>query len=238
MSGASRVRSGPLRAAHGEAADPDGSAADVRGTGPGSRGGRFPSWLAHAFTLGRIALLPLLFLAAEATRAAVGGGVPSGLPRTVALLLMALIAASDRADGYVARRSRRGPTRRGAFLDALADRLVQWSGVLYFCFLARPGFTPLPLWLPAVLLGRELVLVGGWMGRRRSGAVSFEHERHGKAATVVVFGLLLAVIAGAPERVVVVLSALAAGAVAWSTARYVARSPRSRRPPGRTRPSS
>ena len=189
---------------------------------------RIPVWLPDAITLARIALMPLFLLAAEATHAAVAGGAPLVLGGSRALLvaLFVAIGASDKLDGFLARRSGRPTTRRGALLDAGADRLVQWSGTGYFALRASPAFTPLPLWLPVLLVLRDTTLFGVWLGRARAKTVSVEHELHGKAATTAVFALVLAATAGAPAALVEGGALLVATLALYSTARYALRTRR------------
>jgi CDP-diacylglycerol--glycerol-3-phosphate 3-phosphatidyltransferase/cardiolipin synthase len=182
---------------------------------------RIPAWLPDALTLSRLALLPAFLIAAEAARAGAGRGEAPA--RGVALALMIAIAASDKLDGYFARRSARGPTRRGAILDAVSDRTVQWIGVLFLTFRAEPGFTPLPVWLPICLAAREVLLVATWLRTRGGRAPPVEHEMHGRIATVAMFGTLIAATAALPGAVVTTLAALAGGNVLYSALRYAGR---------------
>src|SRR5262245_66524749 len=69
------------------------------------------SW-ANAITVSRLLLSPLVFLAIQ--------GRPEG--SWLALALWIVLCASDAFDGWVARR--RGPSRSGAFLDPLADKVL------------------------------------------------------------------------------------------------------------------
>jgi CDP-diacylglycerol--glycerol-3-phosphate 3-phosphatidyltransferase/cardiolipin synthase len=185
--------------------------------------GRFPPGAADAVTLARIALMPVFLLAAEATNAAVAAGLPAGRHRALVLALLLAIGASDKLDGWLARRSGQPPTQRGAILDATSDRIVQWAGVLFFTLRASPAFTPLPVWLAAVLVARDTLLLAIWIRQRRTGTVSFEHEIHGKAATVAVFVALFAATASANRAVATAAAALAGAAVVYSTVHYAAR---------------
>jgi phosphatidylglycerophosphate synthase len=185
-------------------------------------GSRIPTWLPDLVTSTRIALAPVFLLAAEATRDASAAGLPSARLRVLTVLVLVAIAASDKLDGYLARRSGRGPTRHGAVLDAAADRLIQWSGAWFFALRAAPAFTPLPLWFPFALLARDATLVFVWLRLRRR-RTNFEHELHGKVATVLVVAMLIAVALGLPTAVVVPAATLAMGGVLYSTIRYAMR---------------
>jgi cardiolipin synthase len=72
-----------------------------------------------------------------------------------ALVLFVLAGASDGIDGYLARHYG-WHSRLGALLDPLADKLLLVSTYLALGWL---GF--LPLWLVALVLGRDLVIVVG-----------------------------------------------------------------------------
>jgi len=186
--------------------------------------GRFvPVWVPDAVTLTRIALTPIFLFTAEAARSAGQAGLPAGTLRTTAVVLLVTIALSDKLDGYLARRTGHPTTRRGAFLDAAADRLAQWSGAWYMALRAWPVFTALPLWFPLILLARDAVLLAVFFRRKGTREVSLEHDMHGKTSTVLVFLLLIGATAGAPPLVVTAGSALAGAAVLYSTARYAAR---------------
>ena len=192
----------------------------MTGAGPAAAG--VPAWLPDALTLSRLALLPAFVIAVEAARTAAAAGEESRA-RAAALGLMIVMAASDKLDGYVARRSARGPTPRGAILDAVSDRTVQWTGVLLLTFRAEPAFTPLPVWLPVCLAAREALLLVVWFRTRGGAAPSVEHELHGRIATVAMFGALLAATWALPRPVVELLAAVAAGSVIYSALRYAGR---------------
>ena len=208
--------------------EPEMSATRDEGGTSGQR--RFPSWAADVVTLSRVALMPVFLLAAEATNDAVAAGVPAGGRRVAVLALLLVIAASDKLDGWLARRTGKPPTRRGAILDAASDRLVQWAGVWFFTLRALPAFTPLPLWLAAVLVARDALLLGLWLLHRRTRSVSFEHEHHGKAATVTVFVALIAAVITRRADVATGAAALAAAAIVYSGVRYAFRIRRSGTP--------
>jgi CDP-diacylglycerol--glycerol-3-phosphate 3-phosphatidyltransferase/cardiolipin synthase len=178
-------------------------------------------------TSARIALIPVFVLVAEAARDSVSAGLPAARLQALTFALVLAIASSDKLDGYLARRSARGPTRRGAILDALADRLMQWTGAFFFAFRAEPAFTPIPLWLPLALAARDLFVLIVWVSRR-GGTTDYEHEVHGKVATALVFGLLLASAAGLTDRILVPASVLAVSAALYSTSRYAVRIRRAR----------
>jgi CDP-diacylglycerol--glycerol-3-phosphate 3-phosphatidyltransferase/cardiolipin synthase len=183
---------------------------------------RFAIW-ADAVTISRVLLLPVLILAAEAVHSAADAGGAGTGPRTLVLVLLLAIGASDKLDGWLARRSGAPPTKRGAILDAAADRLVQWAGVWYFTLRGAPAFTPLPIWLAGTLVLRDALLLAILLRQRRAKAASYEHELHGKAETVTIFLALLAPASGASTSVTLLAALVAGIAVMYSTLRYAAR---------------
>lgn len=74
-----------------------------------------------------------------------------------ALVLFAAAALSDGLDGWLAR-SRNEQTELGTFLDPLADKLLLITAILVFSV-----FGWIPLWLAVTLIGRDLVVVLGYM---------------------------------------------------------------------------
>ena len=75
-----------------------------------------------------------------------------------ALLLIGLAGLSDAVDGALARRFN-WTTAFGAVLDPIADKLV--LGVAFIVLAIQDHF---PLWLVAVIVGRDLVILAGVIG--------------------------------------------------------------------------
>lgn len=74
-----------------------------------------------------------------------------------ALLLFATAALSDGLDGWLARK-RNERTELGAFLDPLADKALLITAVVVLS-----AFGWIPLWLAVALIGRDLVIVLGYV---------------------------------------------------------------------------
>src|SRR5438094_6246230 len=130
--------------------------------------------LPNGLTVGRIAITPLIAILPFA---------PSTTPRLIAFLLFLFAAASDYADGVLAR-SRKQETTLGKLLDPLADKLLlvgtfipMWalmqsgSGVFSGSSFGTSDLTPrslpfltpwgdvtLPWWIVVIVLGRELAM--------------------------------------------------------------------------------
>lgn len=106
------------------------------------------AWLPNAITLARIALaLPLYWVLREERF-------------DLALVIAAVAGFSDGLDGWLAKRHG-WVTRLGAFLDPLADKLL-----LFACFLGLGVSEHLPLWLVALVIGRDAVILAGAIGYR------------------------------------------------------------------------
>ena len=167
----------------------------------------------------RLGLVPV-FVAVALNQA--DAGVTAGWTSPAFWLIVAA-GSSDMLDGYLARRW--GVTSRvGALLDAVADKSLQFTALVTITFLGRPLFTQLPLWLVSAVFVRDLTLLGGWLLLRRlDKPVSFEHESHGRIATVLVLGLVLVATLGVAEAILMPASAVAALAALLSAGAYLRR---------------
>ena len=170
----------------------------------------------------RLALIPVFVVLVYGVGEAAAAGSPTHRLRTAALATLLASGLTDLADGFLARRLGL-VTRFGAVLDAVADKVTQVSALVALTLAGPPGFPALPLWLLGAVLGRDLVLGTGWLLLRRHGRVPVEHELHGKAATVLVFAVLLTATLGMRAEVVLPLAALAAAASLLSAAGYALR---------------
>lgn len=72
-----------------------------------------------------------------------------------AILLFALTAASDAADGFLARRFH-WESELGGILDPIADKLLLTSVFITLSYLKL-----VPLWLMAAAVARDIIIVGG-----------------------------------------------------------------------------
>jgi CDP-diacylglycerol---glycerol-3-phosphate 3-phosphatidyltransferase len=121
----------------------------------------------NVVSIGRIALIPVVVLLVSADRAETSW---------LALLVFAVGAVSDLADGYLARRHSM-TTSVGAWLDPLSDKLF-----VIVPALALTVHEEFPWWATAVIVLRELaVSLLRWRLDQRS--VSMPASRAGKAKT-------------------------------------------------------
>jgi cardiolipin synthase len=100
-------------------------------------------WLPNAISLFRIALVgPILLLIVEGRY-------------DVALILFFVAGFSDGVDGYLAKRFD-WHTRLGALLDPIADKLLVAGTFLILVYTDH-----VPVWLAAIVILRDVVIVGG-----------------------------------------------------------------------------
>jgi cardiolipin synthase len=111
--------------------------------------------------------------------------------RVRALAAFAAAAATDVLDGLVARALRQ-PTRLGAFLDPIADKFLAACALFA---LAASG--QLPLWLPVLVVTRDLVqLLGAAILRTLHHAIPVAPTRIGKYATFALAVTVVLALAG------------------------------------------
>jgi len=108
---------------------------------------------ANGLTLGRLILGPVIFAVLMSGR----------LWLAFALFVVAMI--TDLCDGYLARRSN-SVTELGKLMDPLADKVL--VSLLLVAFW-RLGLRYVPLWMIAIVLGRELLILGCRTGVLKSG---------------------------------------------------------------------
>lgn len=100
-------------------------------------------WLPNAISLFRIALIaPVVYCILEGRFAG-------------ALTLFFVAGFSDGVDGYLAKRFS-WHTRLGALLDPIADKLLMAASYATLAWVAQ-----IPVWLAAVVILRDLVILGG-----------------------------------------------------------------------------
>ncbi len=98
----------------------------------------------------------------------------------VALWLALIAGLSDALDGWLARQFG-WRSRLGAFLDPAADKLLLMTSYLVLAIMHR-----LPWWLALLVLGRDLVILGGALGYRLLiGPFTAQPRRLAKMCTLV-----------------------------------------------------
>jgi cardiolipin synthase len=139
----------------------------------------------------------------------------------LSILLFALAAVSDAADGYLAKRFG-WQSELGGILDPLADKLLLVTGFISLGFLDL-----VPFWLVVAAVARDVIIVSGAAAYRAIiGPVEAHPSRVSKINTVCQAGYILAVVSGAkfgfpPGWVATWLGALVFVTVVVSGADYV-----------------
>jgi len=107
----------------------------------------------------------------------------------IALVIFALASVTDGLDGYLARRFS-WRSRFGAVADPLADKAL-----LITAYLVLTYTSVLPLWLFLLVLGRDLLIVGGALVYHYCiGRFDMEPSMPGKLNTLVQITVILGVI--------------------------------------------
>lgn len=180
-----------------------------------------PRWLPNLVTVVRLALIPAFIGLARQCQGAALAGQPEFHWRLAALGALLVMGASDVVDGFLARRYGLA-TQGGAVLDAVADKLAQVVGLLFFALARGPAFAAIPWWYIALLFGRDLVVLsGGIVLRVTRGGVRWEHRWHGKASSALIFGILVAITMGVPASVLLWALGASTMLVTLSTLDYV-----------------
>jgi CDP-diacylglycerol---glycerol-3-phosphate 3-phosphatidyltransferase len=126
--------------------------------------------LANAITIARILLIPVFLVLLLS-------GIPQPYGDIAAAAVFILAAATDKLDGYVARRNEQ-VTTLGQFLDPLADKLLIAAALIALVSQGR-----IAAWVAMLIIGREIAvsvlrIVGVSQG------VSIPADRYGKLKTV------------------------------------------------------
>ncbi len=126
--------------------------------------------LANAITIARILLIPVFLVLLLS-------GIPEPYGDIAAAAVFILAAATDKLDGYVARRSKQ-ITTLGQFLDPLADKLLIAAALIALVSQGRVA-----AWVATLIIVREIAvsvlrIVGVSQG------VSIPADKYGKLKTV------------------------------------------------------
>jgi CDP-diacylglycerol--glycerol-3-phosphate 3-phosphatidyltransferase len=126
--------------------------------------------LANIITIIRILLVPVFLVVLLS-------GLPEPYADIGAAIVFAVAAASDKLDGYIARKQH-SITALGQFLDPLADKLLIAAALIALVAQGR-----VPAWVAMVIIGREIaVTVLRSVGQ--SQGISIPADRWGKLKTV------------------------------------------------------
>lgn len=180
-----------------------------------------PPWVPNALTVLRIALVPAFLVHAHWCAESVAAGGSDAPHRFLSAAAFLAIGASDVADGWIARRWDL-TTQLGAALDAIADKFALVCALAFFALSRGEAFAHVPLWLVALVVGRDaLLFVGMTLVKRRHGRVDASHELHGKVTSLLLFALVLWVTLDLPRGVVLPASVVLGALTVLSAAGYV-----------------
>lgn len=133
-----------------------------------------------------------------------------------AVVVLAVAGATDWADGKIARALGQS-SRLGALLDPAADRLYIIATLV--AFVLRDV---VPLWMVAVLVGRELVLGAALLVLRAHGYPPLQVHYLGKAATfILLYAFPLLLLADGDGPVASAARPIAWALTAWGSALYL-----------------
>jgi cardiolipin synthase len=133
-----------------------------------------------------------------------------------AIVVLAVSGVTDWADGKLARALGQS-SRLGALLDPAADRLYIVATLI--AFVLRDV---VPLWVVAVLLGRELVLGATLLALRRAGWPPLQVHYLGKAATfLLLYAFPLLLLADGENPVAATAQPIAYALTVWGGVLYV-----------------
>jgi CDP-diacylglycerol--glycerol-3-phosphate 3-phosphatidyltransferase len=133
-----------------------------------------------------------------------------------AIVLLMLAGISDWADGKIARALNQR-SQLGTLLDPAADRLY-----IVATLVALALRDVIPLWLVALLVGREVVLAGVLLVLRRHGYPALQVHYLGKAATfILLYAFPLLLLADGESAVADIAQPLAWALTIWGTVLYL-----------------
>ena len=155
----------------------------------------------NKLTILRILLVPVCLLLA---------GYEYHIPAAV---VFALACITDTLDGYLARKNKL-ITNFGKFADPIADKILVLSMMIVLCHEHM-----LPVWLPVILVFRELLVDGLRMVAAEQGRV-VAAGWPGKIKTVCQMGLIVWVLALGPSTFTLIASIFVAALTLYSGVEY------------------
>lgn len=135
----------------------------------------------------RIALIPVFVATAVAYGQSIEHGEPVQWLRWAAILTFLIAGISDGIDGYIARHYKQ-TSSLGVILDPIADKSLMLSTILTLSLSRWSGgdedYAKFPIWFPAIVIGRDVILVvGALILRLIRGDVRVRPRWTGKVAT-------------------------------------------------------
>lgn len=161
-------------------------------------------YAANLLSLLRILLVPVIgYFLRQNTPQATG----------ISLALLVVAGITDGLDGYVARKFHQ-VSQTGLILDPLADKLLA-GGLVILLVLMRE----MPVWLAAVIVGRDLLIVGGGLLLLRGKKIVVPSNLTGKYAFAAIAVLLGSFIIRF-DFGITLLTPIVVGLSGWSLVNY------------------
>ncbi len=143
------------------------------------------------------------------------------LHRILAIVSFAMASVFDGVDGFIARRYNQR-SELGAILDPLADKLLLVSAIVLLSLDHEPHFHTIPLWVTGTILGRDVMLLLGWIViQLLVGKVKVRARFIGKIATVLQMAMVLWILLLFDSRWLLYLTSAAALCTAISGLLYI-----------------
>lgn len=151
--------------------------------------------LPNIITLFRLFLIPGFVMCVLYYVDAFHQGHGNEMLRWWAAALFIVAAISDGVDGFLARRLNQR-SELGAVLDPLADKLLQVTALVLLAWDFDGAFHRIPIWLPIVVVTRDLFVLAGFVILRLVYGTRMEVRAHrsGKAATALTMVLIAMVL--------------------------------------------
>jgi len=145
----------------------------------------------NIITIIRLLLIPVFVMSVLYYVDGVKEGRPDDVLRWWAAAVFILAAISDGVDGYIARRFNQR-SELGAVLDPLADKLLQVTALILLSFDFHHAFVRVPIWLPILVISRDLFILVGYLVLRLVVGARVEVRAHwsGKVATALTMILI------------------------------------------------
>ena len=142
---------------------------------------------ANKITILRMALIPVFVVAAVYYGNSIERGAPIEWSRWIAIAAFVIAGLSDGIDGYIARHYHQ-TSRLGVILDPIADKSLMLSTIITLSISKWSGtdgeYAKFPIWFPAIVIGRDIILViGAIIIRLIKGDVFVKPRWTGKVAT-------------------------------------------------------
>jgi len=116
--------------------------------------------LPNYITIFRFLLIPVFIGAFIYYDDSIKNGHANEIYRWVAVASFVTASISDAIDGYLARKLKQ-KSILGSIMDPLADKALILSAIIILSIVHVPGVGHFPLWLPILIISRDIILVFG-----------------------------------------------------------------------------